>query len=73
MPTNPDLAKYIRKRLAFLKDQRRPWEDEWDDLSNLIMPTRRFDSNYPENQNLSGLTTTVKCIWHLWMQGGAVL
>ena len=49
MPSNPDLAKYIKKRLTFLKDQRKPWEDEWDTLSELIMPTRRFDSNYPEN------------------------
>lgn len=49
MPSNPDLAKYVKKRLAFLKDQRKPWEDEWDTLSELIMPTRRFDSNYPEN------------------------
>ena len=49
MPSNPDLAKYIKNRLTFLKDQRKPWEDEWDTLSELIMPTRRFDSNYPEN------------------------
>jgi hypothetical protein len=69
MPSNPELSKYIKNRFSFLKDQRKPWEDEWTELADLVMPTRRFDTNYHDQRNADRgdpITDNVHSSWAMY-------